>query len=189
MERIYEMMQRAIKNIAAKYFDRSEREFQAEYYHQLRESLDRIKNRNIEVTMETGKNAINFRDRIFDNAWIRNWFFRNRANIITGDYYRRLPDLLIHEYNNKHNQLYAIEIKKETSPTAILTDLVKLIVYCNGRLKYKKGILILINPTRNIKEVPSIKELLKNYPEIEIWIAKPNLPIEIICSETLKNYN
>ena len=101
---------------------------------------------------------------------------------------RRYPDLLIHEYLTRSNQKLIIEVKKGSASLSLLKkDLAKLAVYCHGRLSYKKGVLLLINPNNNKKEAitadKSIKDLLSEYSKIEIWIINYDKKIEIIKNQ------
>ena len=179
------LLNRAFENINQRYFGRSEREFVAELYHQLRLTLSKNKKGTIEVTTETIKRqAVNYRHSVFNDSWVRQYFFMSRAYIIKGEYYKRVPDLLIHEYNNRNNQLLAFEVKNANglSSTEIKIDLSKLIVYCIGNLKYNRGILIVYGQSTkiNIKEMPDIKELLEQYPMIEIWVVERRGALTII---------
>lgn len=162
-----EKLDAAIKSIDTVYFDRNERDFAYELYHQLRKTKFP---QNVEVTCETRKNRFSYNDRILDNRLIRKNFFTDETNINRGIH--RYPDLLIHEYENRKNQLLALEIKKTIGRKSLLRDLSKLAVYCYGQLKYKKGVMIIVNPrTNQIIEIPEVKELLKAFPKVEIWVV------------------
>ena len=175
----------ALSNINTKYFERNERDFSYELYHQIR--ILKLP-KETEVTCESSKKRFSINDTILNNKLIKRCFFSNGINENSRIY--RYPDLLIHEYDNMNQQLIAVEIKKRVDPTLIKRDLAKLVVYCKGLLNYKSGVLIIINPNdiSRIIEMPDIREMLKLYPEVQIWIAKPNKPIEIICKETLNKY-
>ncbi len=169
----------AISRIDEKYYHRHERDFAYEFYHQLR-ILKWPK--NVEVTCETPKKRFSYRDPILMDTLVRQCFFNDEVN--ENRTIHRYPDILIHEYENRNQQLVAVEIKKQYSADSITRDLAKLAVYCKGRLKYKRGILIVINPNRNfnrILERPEVKTLLQDFPEIQIWIARPGIQLEIIC--------
>ena len=163
-----ENLRNAIIEIDEKYFERNERDFSYEVYHQLRK---RKLPKNVEVTCETHKNRFSYNDAILEDSLIKKWFFSDEVN--ENRRIHRYPDLLIHEYNNRNQQLLAVEFKKDFTPASIKRDLAKLIVYCKGRLKYKNAVLIVVNPRRgNIIEIPNVRELLKKYPMVEIWIVK-----------------
>ncbi len=159
----------ALGKINQKYFNRGEREFCAELYHQLRILLE--KQKNIEVTTETIKTQISYTDNIFNDPKIRDYFFNPKNKF--SDKIRRQPDILIHDYNTANNQELIIEVKKNHNTTLIKSDLSKLIVYCCGRLNYKKGILILLNTSNqtidNIRNNREIDSLLTQYTKVEIW--------------------
>ena len=181
MEAIINELESAIESIESKYFSRQERDFAYELYHQMR--LRELPNQ-VEVTCETGKKRFNYGDKVFSNRIICENFFKNNPNV--PDFIYRVPDLLIHEYKNREQQLIAVEIKKNPSNNEILRDLSKLTAYCYGNLNYKKGILMLFKYNRNtIKEYKQIKELLKQYEKIEIWIITPEKKIDIICSNNI----
>lgn len=165
-----EILSRAIESIQPKYFERKERDFSYELYHQFR--LLNLKN-DIEVTAETPKSNLFGNQISVENEELRNLL---NSNGIRHEAVTRVPDIIIHEYENLNQQLLAIEIKKSASINQVKRDLAKLIAYCRGRLMYKNGVLILINPRNNINrifEVPEIREMLRNYPEIEIWTVFP----------------
>lgn len=178
MKKIFQKLKLTIKDIDGRYFERNESDFAYELYHKMKLALKLPP--KVEVTSESTKRRFDIGDDILKLKSIKKYFLNNgnkSSNIIL-----RFPDLLIHEYDTKDNQLLAIEIKKSINSNLILKDLAKLVVYCKGQLVFKKGILILINPSnKNFIEVQSIKEMLRNFPEVEIWIAKPNKPIEVIC--------
>lgn len=170
----------AINSIDQKYFYRNEKEFQFELYHQLRK-LDLPP--RTEVTCETGKKRFSFNDEVLNDPLIKKNFFRDEINPNIPIY--RYPDLLIHEYDTRDNQLLAIEIKRTYTPQSIRKDLAKLAIYCAGRLKYKNGIMIILSPRRNsIVAIPEVPEILINFPMIEIWILN-GTDIEVINSTSL----
>jgi hypothetical protein len=165
------LLKNAIKRIEQKYFERKERDFAYELYHQLR--LLELPNKT-EVTCEHPKHRINFNDAILQDKLIKKSFFRDGTNENKRIY--RYPDLLIHEFENRDQQLLAVEIKKRGNANQIRKDLAKLVVYCRGELNYKKGILIIIQPfdiSNQVIEVPEIREMLRNYSEVEIWTVCP----------------
>jgi hypothetical protein len=60
--------------------------------------------------------------------------------------------------------------------------------YCKSDLNFKKGVLVLFgSQNRNLRGaiIPEINEILKQFPEIEIWIARPNQFPVIYCSTKL----
>lgn len=182
--RIIIEVKKVLTSIKSKYIvgNRNEREFAYEFYHLLR----KLKlPKNVEVTAETTKVVFSETNVIMNNTFVIKYFDKELySRVIRGNVYR-YPDLIIHEYKNKKQQLAIFEIKKRPNITKIKKDIAKLIVYCKGRLKYQKGILILINPRLNIIEIPSITKILTEFPEIEIWVLVPNKEINIISKETL----
>jgi hypothetical protein len=178
-----ENLKKAIERIEEKYFDRNERDFAYELYYQLRQEKYPD---NVEVTCETPKKRFKYDDKILNDTLVRRYFFRDEINENRRIF--RYPDLLIHEYENRKQQLAVIEIKKQLTPDNLKRDLAKLVVYCLGRLKYKVGILIIISPNRSrnqLLEIPDIRRFLTEFREIQIWIVKPNIEIEIICSNNI----
>jgi hypothetical protein len=182
MEDIIQQLKNAIVTIDNKYFQRKERDFSYEIYHQMRRYEYQF---NVEVSSESVKNRFSLDDEILQDKLIRSCFFNVNQDINRNII--RFPDLIFHEYDTLNHQELAIEIKKIFNPELITRDIAKLAVYCYGRLKYKKGIFILVNPNprRNVLEVPNVRELLERFPEIEIWIARPSQEIEVICSKTI----
>ncbi|WP_445716523.1 hypothetical protein [Flavobacterium sp.] len=163
-----EELSNAINKIENVYFERNERDFAYELYHQLKHSP---LPKNIEITCETSKNRFSFDDKILDSKLIRKYFFRDEINQDRKIY--RYPDLLIHEYHTRDHQLLAIEIKRTYTITTLLRDLSKLVVYCYGKLKYQKAVMIIVNPRIDqIMEIPQVKELLIAFPLVEIWIVR-----------------
>lgn len=181
MENIIEHLKKSIKLIEYRYLIRNERDFNYELYHQMRQYKYQM---NVEVSCESVKKRFSFNDEILQDELIKSCFYRN--NQIINRNIIRYPDLLVHEFNSLNHQYITIEIKKNFNPELIARDLAKLAVYCYGRLQYKKGIFILINPRGNVLEVPNVKELLKRFPKIEIWIVRPDKNLEIINSTTIK---
>lgn len=180
MESIIEHLKKSIKLIEDRYLIRNERDFSYELYHQMRKYEYQM---NVEVSCESVKKRFSLNDEILKDELIKSCFYRNNQTINRNII--RYPDLLVHDFNSLNHQYLAIEIKKNFNAEAITRDLAKLAVYCYGRLQYKKGIFILINPRNNVLEVPNVKELLKRFPEIEIWIIRPNENLEIINSSTI----
>ena len=180
-----ELLRTSIDAIDHKYLERKERDFAYELYHQIRLLKLPV---NTEITCEFPKTRFNFDDQIMDDRLVRKYFFSDEisesARIL------RYPDLLIHEFDNLNQQLLAIEIKRGGNGNQIKKDLAKLIVYCKGRLNYKKGVLIIIQPRRNINQlitVPDIRKMLINYPEVEIWTVFPER-IDVYNSLTIENH-
>jgi hypothetical protein len=166
-----ELLKSAIKNIERRYFERNERDFSYELYHQIRLLKLPL---NVEVTCEFPKTRFRFNDLVLEDQLVRKYFFSDEIN--ENVRILRYPDLLIHEFDNRNQQLLAIEIKRSGNANEIKKDLAKLIVYCRGRLKYKNGVLIIIQPSNQINElleIPDIREMLKEYPEVEIWTVCP----------------
>jgi len=178
-------LKNGLRQINHKYNERGEREFCAELYHQLRIIIEKNNQNRFEVSTETIKNVrFQFDDPIFNDPKIRSYFFySNRSN--TTKRIRRQPDLIIHDYGTKKFQELIIEVKKNPDIPLIKKDLSKLIVYCYGRLKYKKGILLLVNTVpQNIERLKGdseIQKLIQKYPKIEIW-SFSNSRIEILVS-------
>jgi hypothetical protein len=140
----------------------------------------------VEVTCETVKTRFSLEENILKDDLIKKCFFKDKNNITPN--VRRYPDLMVHEFETLDHQILAVEIKRVFNKELILRDVAKLVVYCNGKLNYKKGILILINSEREkLLEIPEIRILLKEYPEIEIWIVKrsKNIDIDVICSKNI----
>src|SRR5690606_10986342 len=129
------LLKEAITEINEKYFSRGERDFAYEFYHQVRKKK---LPKTVEVTCETSKKRFRIDENILDNKIIRKNFFRQIPNKCRNIH--RYPDLLIHEYKNRNNQLISIEMKKTFTINDVLRDLAKRTVYCYGSLKYKKGI-------------------------------------------------
>lgn len=168
-----------IRQFEAKYLQRNERDFAYELYHQIR-SLELPP--NVEVTCDTIKRRFNYNDRIINDPLIRKYFFQDEVNENTRIH--RYPDLLIHEYETTRNQLLAIEIKNNFSRTSLKRDIAKLAVYCCGKLKYQYGVLIILNRNRdNIIRIPDVKEMLIQFPKIEIWLVNEN-DFEVINSKS-----
>lgn len=174
-----EFLKEAISKIDSEYYTRNESDFVMELYHRMRDVF-KLPN-NVKITSQTHKNQFDIEnDAVFRGPHIRRLLLDNRNN---ERLFFRYPDLLIHETDTKKNQLLAIEVKKNHNAQGIEEDLAKLIVLCKGQLKYKKGILIVIAPLNtNFMDVPSIEEMLKNTPEVEIWIVRHGR-IEIYCSK------
>jgi len=142
-----------------------ERMFQFELYHQ-------IKMQNIEqtdLTPEFKKESKYFRENPFSET--------------IGNY---IPDLLIHNFNNRENQNIAIEIKSinRNNMNSIYNDIKKLMCYCHNSanaLNYRIGLLILydgdfIKKYNRVRIYKSkIKDLFNyTYNPVEIWLLKEN---------------
>jgi hypothetical protein len=134
-----ETLKTAIKKMDSKYFERKERDFSYELYHQLRYFQLPL---DAEVTCEHPKRRFSFNDTIINQPLIKRNFFADEIDENKKIF--RYPDLLIHEFENRKQQLLAVEIKKQFNLTQIKRDLAKLIVYCRGGLKYKNGVLLVI---------------------------------------------
>jgi hypothetical protein len=180
-----EILKTAIKKIERYYFERKERDFAYELYHQLR--LIKLP-LNTEVTCEHPKRRFSHSDTILEDPLVRRYFFADEIDESKKIF--RYPDLLIHEFENRNQQLLAVEIKKQFNESQIKRDLAKLIVYCRGRLRYKNGVLIITQQanTRRIIEVRDIREMLRKYPEVEIWTVCPER-IDVYNSITINNQN
>jgi hypothetical protein len=180
-----EILRIAIKNINEKYFFRKERDFSHELYHQIR--LQKLP-LDTEVTCEHPKRRFSHSDTIFEDPLVKRYFFADEIDEAKKIF--RYPDLLIHEFENRTQQLLAVEIKKQFNVSQIKRDLAKLIVYCRGRLRYKNGVLIITQQanTRRIIEVRDIREMLRKYPEVEIWTVCPER-IDVYNSITINNQN
>jgi hypothetical protein len=175
----------AIKNMDPKYFERKERDFSYELYHQIR--LQKLP-LDTEITCEHPKRRFSHSDTILEDPLVRRYFFADEIDESKKIF--RYPDLLIHEFENRNQQLLAVEIKKQFNESQIKRDLAKLIVYCRGRLRYKNGVLIITQQanTRRIIEVRDIREMLRKYPEVEIWTVCPER-IDVYNSITINNQN
>lgn len=164
----------AIKSIDCVYFQRHERDFSYELYHQLR-----ILKLNIDVTSETPKSSYRIPKKLLSTPFFKNYFFKTENYDLMRNNYNRTPDLLLHEYATRNRQLFALEIKPLTqSVKLIFADLAKLLYYTESNLKFKKGILILFSSQENKIKLLKLKhiyqEVLVNFPDIEIWIVYPN---------------
>ena len=184
MEEISLQLKEVIKAVDNIYFSRNERDFAYELYSKMRLML--LLPPNVEITPESTKKRFDVNDDILQMENIRKYFLTKTND--SSKFIFRYPDLLVHQYATLDKQLLVIEVKKGTVDNqSILKDLAKLIVYCKGRLKYEKGILIIVNPNRNrnLAEISEISRLLIEYPEVEIWIVRPDeIKLEIINSTT-----
>lgn len=172
----------AIKSIDCVYFQRHERDFSYELYHQLR-----ILKLNIDVTSETPKSSYRIPEKLLSTPFFKNYFFKTENYDLMRNNYNRTPDLLLHEYATRNRQLFALEIKPLTqSVKLIFADLAKLLYYTESNLKFKKGILILFSSQENQIKLLKLKhiyqEVLVNFPDIEIWIVYPNR-VHIVWSD------
>lgn len=188
-----ENLEKSIKKIDAIYLKRNERDFSYELYHQIRKlnfgknfgvTSETVKKTFLQVSGETSKNIINESDEIFKDKLIKEHFFKKGSKVNSN---RRFPDLLLHDYHNKNNQILAIEIKRNNLKAGILRDLSKLVVYCYGNLVYENGILLLVNP-KNEKTIENkdVNTILKNYPKIQIWIVNV-INNQVIINNKSKN--
>lgn len=172
MENSIKIFKSSIRKIENKYFNRNERDFSYELYHQLR--CEEIKY-DFEITCETPK-SVAIPNSLMQNAFFVKHFFQRQNFDLENDQFSRTPDLLFHNYQNRNHQLIAVEIKPlSTTFTKIYKDLAKLMFYVKCSLKYKKAVLLLFgnNDGEGILEIPEIRKVLLDFPEIEIWIAKP----------------
>jgi hypothetical protein len=191
MEKYVKILKQVISKMDERYFKRGERDFAYELYHQIRilTSADtspeiRKKNSFKENKIETGpeitKNSVT--EQVKDNKILQKYFFKGKS--IANRFL--IPDLVIHEYSNNENQHLCVEIKKKAIKADIIRDLSKLAIYCKGYLNYKKGVLLLLSGNSDrIKNYVEIKEILNEFPELEIWIVRPKeLPV-IICNTNI----
>ncbi len=163
MKIITERIKTAISHIDSKYFVRNERDFAYEFYYQLRLISYHEK---INMICETEKNR-------FNNG------YRFSKSQVAPENTCRVPDILIHYYDNRKQQLIALEIKMHPTISQLLKAFAKLAVYNKGKLRYQKSILILFYFDKNkLIEILSSTELLKNH--VEVWILKPNEKIETV---------
>lgn len=184
MEEITDLLKTTLIEIDIIYFQRNERDFTYEVYHKIRET---VLNDGIEITAETPKSGHKIpKELLEDDFFIKYFFNKNNFDFENGKF-SRTPDLLFHEYINRNQQLVAFEVKNAfENLTKIKVDLAKLAFYNRGPLKYKKCILLLYSNNNRVSDIyiQEIKDFLKRYPEIEIWIVKPQTKIEIICSKS-----
>ncbi|NDA62832.1 MAG: hypothetical protein EBX50_12430 [Chitinophagia bacterium] len=173
---------KALKSIDGIYFQRNERDFSYEFYHQLRcIKLD------IDITSETPKYTYRIKEKLIKNSFFIKYFFRNENSNAPLYTYNRRPDLLFHEYENKNRQILACEIKPLSKNNELICkDISKLLYYTNSDLSYKYGVLILFTQNDNDRKLNQLKnkyqKVLIEFPQIEIWIAYPNR-IHIIWAE------
>lgn len=162
-----------LKSIDRKYFQRNERDFSYELYHQLR-----VLNLDVDITAETPKRSYRIPEKFVTNSFFKKYFFKTENYDLEKNAYNRTPDLLFHEYDTKNNQLIACEIKPlSKNNELILKDVSKLLYYTNSSLKYKCGILILFSLNENVRKINQLKnkyqKTLSQFPEIELWIVYP----------------
>lgn len=165
---------KALKVIDVIYFQRNERDFTYELYHQLRKLKLKI-----DVTAETPKSSFRIPEKLINSKFFKNYFFSSENYDVIHNFFNRTPDLLFHEYNNKNRQLLACEIKAlSKSNDLIYKDISKLLYYTNSSLRYECGILILFSPNDNDRKLNQLKnkyqKVLIEFPQIEIWIVYPN---------------
>lgn len=177
-----EILKHCIKKIPSKPFKFEESWFQSELYYQLRKFYPL--GNDVGVSTNTYKSDLS----IPENLPFRNWILEGINLVNQERLFYKYPDLVIHNLTTRTDttsQEVIIEIKKSPNTNQIKTDITKLIIYCKGRLQFRKGVLIIYKDARHLIEVPNINEILESFPEIEIWIARPNqLPI-IYCSTNL----
>lgn len=165
---------KALKSIDGKYYQRNERDFTYELYHQLR----KLK-LNIDVTAETPKRPIRIPFELIKNLFFQNYFFLSKNLNLVENHFNRTPDLLFHEYENKNRQILACEIKPLSKNNELIyRDISKLLYYTKSSLRYKYGVLILFSPNDNDRKLNQLKnkyqKVLIEFPQIEIWIVYPN---------------
>lgn len=188
MENFKKSLIQANEAITPIYFNRNERDFSYELYHQLR----RLK-LDIDVTAETPKTNSLVPAKLQITRFFTKYFFRKENFDVVEGKFKRVPDLLFHEYKNKNNQLFALEIKPLLArKDSILMDIAKLMFYTKGVLKFKKGILILYSRgTENQVKLSQLKneyaKVLKDFLEIEIWIVYPKRVDIIWANGTIYN--
>jgi len=173
MQKYKDILISAIQAIDEKYFLRHERDFTYELYHKLREI-----NLDIDITAETPKNSYKIPKNLVQNSTFKNFFFSSENFDMERNNYNRTPDLLFHEFDNKNKQLLACEIKPlNKRNNLIYKDLAKLLYYTESSLRYEIGILILFAPNQNERKFEQLKSAYKNilinFPDIEIWIVYP----------------
>jgi len=174
MKIITERLKAAIHNIDSKYFVRNERDFAYEIYYQLR--LLNLQE-SVELICETGKNRFNNGDTVFKDKKLN----KIGKDLIAPENICRVPDILIHYYDNdnRKQQLLGIEIKKHPTISQIHKAFAKLAAYNKGNLRYQKSILFLFDFDKNkLSEIRSITELLKNH--VDVWIIKPNKEVDCL---------
>lgn len=165
---------KALRLINVIYFQRNERDFTYELYHQLRGlELD------IDVTSETPKGTYRITEKLIKNSFFKKYFFRTENYDLQINNINRTPDLLFHEYENKSRQLLACEIKPLSKKNELIyKDISKLLYYTNSNLRYKYGVLILFTQNDNDRKLNQLKnkyqKVLIEFPQIEIWIVYPN---------------
>ena len=182
--KVEKILMEAINKIKPNYFIRGERDFTYELYHEIRKFNLPEK---IEISAETSKTNNRLPFKMVKDLFLYKYFYDKENIDLNEKTYRRVPDLLFHEYDNKNQQYIAIEVKgANTNHTKICIDLAKLAFYCRGDLRYQKGVSILYGDKRlNNIEVPNIREFLKRYPEIEIWVKPSQKDLVIYCSNNL----
>lgn len=192
MEAILNQLNKGILNIAPEYYKRNERDFSYELYHQCR-GLASIN--GLDVTCETPK-GFSFPKPLRKDEIVTKYFHHEQNVDWSTRSFRRTPDLLYHEYGNRVRQRLAMEIKPlNTSLVKVKIDLAKLVSYCHGKLRYQTGVLLLFansNERRTVKNLSSaiisdneVRELLRKYPKIEIWIKPIDRDLDVYCSNRL----
>lgn len=164
----------SLKQISHEFMVRNERDFCYELYHQVRKL-----NIGIDVTAETPKSSYRIPALLVNNSFFNNHFFSSKNFDVTNNCFNRTPDLLIHEYDNKNKQLFAVEIKPLNKQNDhIFKDVAKLMFYTESALEYKSGILILFSSNENNRKIEQLKnqfqKTLKDFSKIEIWIVYPS---------------
>jgi hypothetical protein len=193
MDKVLNHLRKALSEIKKGYYQRNERDFSYELYHQCR-VLARID--DVEVTCETPK-GFSFPQSLRKNGIVTKYFHHEQNIDWKTRRFRRTPDLLYHHYDNRDHQLLAMEIKPlSTSLLKVKIDIAKLISYCYGKLRYQKGVLLLFADSEEIASVNNlstaivsdneVRELLRTYPNIEIWIKPIDRDLDIYCSSRLR---
>jgi hypothetical protein len=163
----------ALKFINEIYFLRKERDFSYELYHQLRKL-----NLNIDITAETPKCSYRIPESLISNLFFKRYFFQSENFDLASNCFNRTPDLLFHEYENRNNQLIAVEIKPLGSISKLIyRDVAKLLYYTKSNLQFRCGIMILFSPQESEKKINELnikfQNVITEFPEIEIWIIYP----------------
>lgn len=152
-----------LKLIETIYFHRNERDFSYELYHNLRGMEIKV-----DLTAETPKRGYSIPKILLENIFFHKHFFTKENYDFATAKFKKTPDLLFHEYQNRNHQLIAIEIKPlSKSDNLILTDIAKLMFYTKGPLNYE-------NKTKINRLKIKCSKILIDYSAIEIWIVYPN---------------
>jgi hypothetical protein len=138
------------KNISG--FQKPERVFNAELYHQLRKLQENIGSyNNLKIHPELVKNPFKLHLELIKNP------SNNSRNILCiGDFVpkRISPDIVFHDgQNNLNNQLLVAELKMEgASVTNIIKDFQKLLFYKLSYLEFKNAVFIYTGLKSSLEE-------------------------------------